>query len=243
MATVAEQQIRVAGERKFFTGMAIALLITAFLGFAPTYFLMVPMHGKPLSLLVHAHGLVGTAWLVLLVTQTSLVAAGRRDIHRRTGVLGVILAIAIVGLGLTVALQAMQHGRTNPGTLPPPALLAVQFTTIGLFAGFATLGILKRATAATHKRFMLLASIAMVLPALARLARNIDTPPLPATAIGGMVLSNLFLIALATYDWRTLGRLHPVTLWGGLTYILWEPLRIIIGVSAPWQAFVKSTFA
>lgn len=237
---IAAPRARFTNERIFFTGMALALLATNFLGFAQTYFLMVPMHAKPLSLMLHLHGALGTAWLLLLVTQTSLVAVGRRDIHRRTGIAGAVIAIAIVLLGLAVALNAVHFGRTNPGTLPPARLLAVQFATISLFATFATLGIINRANAAAHKRFMLLATISMSLPALARIARTIHTWPLPPTAIGGLVLSNVFLIALATYDWRTSGRLHPVTLWGGLAYIICEPLRILIGLSAPWQTFVTT---
>jgi uncharacterized membrane protein YozB (DUF420 family) len=243
MATVARQVIRVASERQFFTGMALALLATAFVGFAPTYYLSVPMHAKPLPWLVHLHGMACSAWILLLVAQTSLVAAGRRDLHRRLGVMGVVTGVVIVALGLMVALHALRHGRVNAGSLPPLTLLAVQFTTIGLFAGFATLGVVNRANAAAHKRLMLLATIAMTVPALSRIARMLHIWPLPPNAIGGMILSNLFLIALATYDWRTRGRLHPVTLWGGLFYILWEPLRIVIGLSRAWQDFAGSVFA
>jgi hypothetical protein len=47
----------------------------------------------------------------------------------------------------------------------------------------------------------------------------------------------LFLVAIAVYDFRTRGRLHPATLWGGLFLVASQPLRLLIGVSAPWSAF------
>ena len=240
MATAAARRPSLSTERKFFSSMAIALLITAFVGFAPTYFLMIPMHGRPLPLLVHLHGAAGTAWMLLLVTQTSLVAAGRRDLHRRMGVLGVALAAGIVVLGVMVALASVRHGRVNAGSLPPANLIAVQFTTIALFANFAALGFVFRTKAGAHKRLIILATISMQLPALARIARMANVWPLPPTAIGGLILTNLFLIALAVYDWIRLGRLHPVTLWGGLTCLICEPLRIVVGRSEMWHTFVTS---
>ncbi len=242
MATAVVRRIRVPSERKFFTGMALVMFLTAFIGFAPTYYLGGLTHAKPLPLLVHVHGLVCTSWILLLVTQTGLVAAGRRDIHKRLGLAGAAIAVAVVGLGPMVAIHAFRHGRVNPASFSPQTLLAVQFTTISLFASFVTLGIINRTNAVAHKRFMVLATTAMLVPALARMARMIHTWPLSPGVIGGLILSNIFLIALATYDWRTLGRLHPVTLWGGLAYIVWEPLRIVIGLSEPWQAFTRAVF-
>ena len=65
--------------RMFHAGMAVACLITALVGFGPTYFFK-PIHpSPPLPSLLHAHGLVFTAWLVLLIMQSGLVRADRVD--------------------------------------------------------------------------------------------------------------------------------------------------------------------
>src|SRR5918998_662628 len=73
-------------ERLFYTGMAVAFVITVFAGFARTYYLR-PYFGTPqLTPLLHLHGVVFTSWLVLLLAQTALVAANRTNIHRRLGV-------------------------------------------------------------------------------------------------------------------------------------------------------------
>ena len=83
----------------------------------------------------------------------------------------------------------------------------------------------------------------MIVPALARMvtqttqgAHLVAVPGI----VGAMVLVNVFLIALVIHDFYTRGRLHPVTLWGGLCMLLSEPLRFVIGYSAPFQAFARS---
>jgi phosphatidylserine synthase len=81
-------------DRRFFTGMAIAAALTVFVGFAPTYYVRGLSEAHPLSPLVHLHGIVSTAWILLFLSQTSLVAARRTDLHRRLGIAGVVLASA-----------------------------------------------------------------------------------------------------------------------------------------------------
>src|SRR5688500_11459289 len=67
--------------------MAVALALTALVGFGPSYFLR-PVFRPTTTLtpLMHVHGLLFGAWTLLLVVQTTLVAARRTDLHRRLGV-------------------------------------------------------------------------------------------------------------------------------------------------------------
>src|SRR6266540_6354206 len=83
-------------DRRFFTGMAIAAALTVFIGFAPTYYLSGTFGGRPLTTLVHIHGAIATAWILLFLTQTSLIAATRTDLHRRLGVAGALLAVLLL---------------------------------------------------------------------------------------------------------------------------------------------------
>lgn len=62
-------------DRRFFTGMAVASALTVFVGFAPTYYLRGSFGGHPLTTLVHIHGALATSWILLFLTQASLVAA------------------------------------------------------------------------------------------------------------------------------------------------------------------------
>src|SRR5882724_11694678 len=79
-------------EHLFFSGMAILIFATVFLGFARTYFLAGVFHAPLPNILIHLHGAAFSSWIALLITQTSLVSAGRTDIHRRLGLLGFALA-------------------------------------------------------------------------------------------------------------------------------------------------------
>jgi hypothetical protein len=47
-------------DHRFFTAMATAMALTVFVGFAPTYYLRVAV-ARPLSGLVHLHGMIFTA--------------------------------------------------------------------------------------------------------------------------------------------------------------------------------------
>jgi hypothetical protein len=62
-----------------------------------------------------AHGTVFTLWIVLLIFQTGFVAANRRDIHRRLGVMGVGIAALMVALGTALAVSALQGGHAPSG--------------------------------------------------------------------------------------------------------------------------------
>ena len=75
----------------FFSGMAVLVLVTVFLGFARTYYLAGVFKADPLPPLLHVHGAVFSAWIVLLIVQVSLVAADRVDLHRRLGLMGFCL--------------------------------------------------------------------------------------------------------------------------------------------------------
>jgi hypothetical protein len=79
-------------DRRFFAGMAIASAVAVFVGFLATYYLKAWWGTPVLPPLVHLHGILFTGWILLLIAQTSLVAARRTDLHRRIGVGGGVLA-------------------------------------------------------------------------------------------------------------------------------------------------------
>src|SRR3989475_3346443 len=91
----------------FFSAMALLILATVFVGFARTYYLAGVFQAPLPSLIVHLHGAAFSCWILLLVTQTSLVSAGRVDIHRRLGIAGFLLACLMVILGMLAATDAL----------------------------------------------------------------------------------------------------------------------------------------
>jgi len=215
--------------------MALAILLAIFLGFARTYFLrgLIPAPTPaPLGLtpLIHLHSLLFTGWVFLLLVQARLVAAKRIDVHRRLGMAATVLAAMMVVFGTLVAIQAVVRG-VGPFGMDPRGFLIVPLFALGLFAVFVVAGIRARRNAQCHKRLMLLATIALLPPAIARWVLPMGFAP-PVV----LVVATLFLVPLVVWDLKTRRRLHPVTLWGGLLLVVSGPLRLALADTDGWLA-------
>src|SRR5690242_13716882 len=128
MVSVATQ-VKPLSDRRFFTWMAAAMAAVAFAGFARTYYLAGFNDGpRPvLTPLVHLHGALTTAWILLLIVQARLIAYGRRDIHRLLGFGGVAVAAAVLITGIVVAISSNRrvHTPETAGTLADPYVFLV----------------------------------------------------------------------------------------------------------------------
>ena len=236
-AAVAAPRLSFTAERRFFTGTALAGLAVTVVGFAPTWFLMRWFAAPPLPGIVHLHGALFTAWIALYLAQTTLVAAGRRDVHRQLGLGATVLAAAMLVLGVAVAIEGARRG-VGPPDRNQAAFIINPLTNIVTFAVLFCAAIAQRRRAAWHKRLMLLTMLPILTTPLARISGMLHLPvPGP---VGGMLMANIFLLALAGYDWKSLGKLHPATLWGGAFLMASEAMRIIVGPTAAWQAFATA---
>lgn len=220
-------------ERLFFGGMAILLAATVLAGFSRTYYLNdLAATPFPLSPLLHLHGAVYSAWMLLLVTQTTLIARGYVSWHRRLGFVGIAVAASMIGLGTAVAISRTASGVIMDRGAPPLVFLAVPLVGMLVFAILFGAAVLLRRRAAAHKRLIVLATLEIVTAAVSRLPLVEDWGP-----VGFFGVIDLFVVALIVYDRATLKRLHSATVWGGLLFVLSQPLRLIIGGSTPWLSF------
>ena len=220
--------------RRFYTGLALAIAVTVFAGFAPTYYLRPWFQSTPLGGLVHLHGVVFSAWVLLFAVQSSLIAAGRTALHRRLGVAGAVLAALLVAVGTATAIGGAAKAAGPPG-VPPLVFLAVPFFDMVVFTGLAATGLWYRRRADVHKRLLTLATIALLAAPIARLpfgARMVGIP-------GVFALSDLFIVACIAYDLATLRRVHPATVWGGLAIVISQPLRLAISGTGLWLGFAR----
>jgi hypothetical protein len=220
----------------FFGGMTIAMLATVIAGFGPTYFFSsVSSSAVELTPALHIHGAAFTTWMVLLVIQSTLISAGRVDVHRKLGVAGGVLGACMMVLGAYVAITRFRAGVLTLGPdFPAGMLLAIALATIIVFPVLFGSALALRRRTDFHKRLVLLATMELVLAAVARLpVINSLGPP------AFFSVTDLFVVALVVYDLYTRGRIHPATLWGGLFFIASQPLRLAIGFSDPWQTFAN----
>jgi hypothetical protein len=220
-------------ERWFYIAMSIALVITVFAGFAPTYYLRPYFTAAPLMPLLHLHGFVFTSWLVLFVTQTTLIAAHRIDIHRRLGIAGGVIAVLMVLLGVTTALIRANQGATPLPGISPLSFLVVPLGDMLVFAILVGAGFYYRRRPDVHKRLMLLATISILAAAIARLPFAIMQAGPPAF----FGLTDLFVAACFLYDLITLRRIHRATVLGGLLIVASQPLRLMLGGTHVWLSF------
>lgn len=232
---ISDQDTARRRERLFFGGMALALLVTVFVGFAPTYYLSGTFDSPALTPSLKVHGFLFSAWMILLAVQTSLIAAGKTAVHRKFGIAGAVLGVLMMVAGAYVAITRARAGLT----VPPPGMTMAVFLTLPLatpvvFPALFGAALWYRRRSDFHKRFVLIATLELVLAAVARWPGVL---PLGPVAFFGF--TDLFLVALAIYDWRTRGRIHPATLWGGLFLIASQPLRFVIGVTPQWVAFTN----
>lgn len=244
MATVvaAKPVLRPVGayDRAFYSGIAIAMALTVFVGFAPTFYLKMfgsaPMRtisGSPFSPLVYLHATLFTSWVLLFIVQTALVASHRVAVHRRMGIAGGVLAALMVIAGTSIAISGAARGVAPPG-VRPLAFLAIPLFDMVMFSSFVTTALWLRAKKETHKRLMLLAYISIIAAATARWPGVLPLGPLVFFG-----LAFVFLLAAVVYDLITRRRVHPAYIWGGGALVASVPLRLMISGTTAWRAFAE----
>ena len=226
-ATVGSRQ----RDRVFYTTLPVLMALAVLYGFSRSYYFKLAYGTPELSSLYHLHGALFTAWLGLLVVQTSLVAAGRTPLHRQLGVAGGVLA----GL-MTVAAWMMTQalGRKAPTDAAALAFLTVPFATVAVFPLFVGLALWWRRFPGTHKRLMMLATIELIPAGFGRWPMLFNAGPLCFLGI-----PDLFIVAMAIHDWMTTGRVHRATWLGGLCLVASQVLRVMVGNTPQWQAFAR----
>jgi hypothetical protein len=222
-------------ERIFYTAMSVAILLTVFAGFSRTFFLRPYFQTQPLLPLLIAHGIIFSAWIVLFLTQTTLVATKRTGIHMRLGIAGGLLASLMIVIGMYTAIVRAK----GPSPIPdvnPLAFLTIPLGDMLLFGILVGAALYFRRRSDTHKRLMVLATIAILPAAVARLPISFIETGGPLVFFG---LSDLFILPLLVFDIITRGRPHRATLVGGALIVISHPLRMVVGGTQAWLAFAS----
>lgn len=214
MATTVDSRAdRLTSERRFYSRMAIALVVVMFLGFAPSFYLrdIVPSYPRPnpsLPPTVIAHGIVFTLWMFLIVAQTQLISARKHAVHMKLGVATILLGILLIPIMYLTAVWQVSRANQPPFT-DPLTWTIVPLAVIVPFAILLWNGWSHRRNAQWHKRMMLSAAILIIAgPGIGRL------PIVPPTRLGFtiiLLLGLVLFVPLALWDRRSQGRVHPAT--------------------------------
>lgn len=223
------------GRSGYFFWTSVVLLAIVLAGFAPTFYLRAFFDTAPIPFYLYAHGVVLSAWFIWLVVQTRLVRTGKTPTHRRMGWVGAAIAAVVVIGGPMASLGVVGRLReagldfdsdmgTFPGGVPGTSMLDFASQTVwpnlmmaAVFAVLFVAAVLLRKRPEYHKRFMLIASMELVLPALLRIARwsIFGTGGSMLIPIGALAL----ILSVSVHDVVTRRKPHPATLIGTVLFV------------------------
>lgn len=246
---------RHAVKGRFYVGAAVFVILLNIAGFLPSLVDQSRRVAEP-TLLVAVHGALAGAWLLLFLTQAILVTTRRMTLHRRLGVAGPFMAVAMIAVGTLTVVDLARRGHDLSGDLarvavPPgsPALGGEEFA-VGIFPpllGVANFGILTglglwfRKRPAVHKRLMLLALGPLVAPPLIHLSGHLigRWPDLYSPLTFAIpIVANALLFGPAVHDKLSSGRVHPISLWVPVLLIVETfGLTAVVMPSDEWRRF------
>jgi hypothetical protein len=193
--------------RWFYPAMALLLVSVAVIGFTPNSLAILAGTKTSPPLIIHFHAAAMSTWLLLLLTQTVLVASGRVDLHRVTGLASLVVAPIVIMLMLLIAVRNFDPDGHGIGFALNQARRIIIFTV------FFVWGIMsRRRDSDTHKRCFFIATIVILDAAFFRM------PWLPWFGADNIAPAHfyqlLLVLPLLAYDRATLGYMHKASLLG-----------------------------
>jgi len=208
-----------------YAALVVAALV--FAGFAPSYYLRPFLSGRHLTPLTHMHGVLMTGWIVLFATQATLVRRRHVALHRRMGASGAGLAAAIVAIGSLTVIAAI-HRRFPEASVLRTGRILVEFDglSLWLFGALVCAAIAWRHRSEIHKRLMLCATVALLPPAVGRIAEHLMPGSDSCTLVAAAVTGGCALACAFADTWRY-RRLHPAMAWGAASVLAANLLTVM----------------
>jgi hypothetical protein len=239
--------------------MAFAMSATAFLGFAPTFWIPLAQGIPERIVVLTIHAALFFGWTLLLIYQTWLVASGNVARHRDVGLIGVSLATAMAIFGTLAAINAAQRAIAANFADAGVAFMIVPLTDMLSFVLLVIAAMVNVHRSDWHKRLMISATAVLLgapiaRPFMAYIVMGGHMPPFegnvgfaglpgsPPPVIGVLpptLVGDLFIVAGMIYDWRTRGKVHPAYLWAGGLALALQLLKIPFSASALWHGMAR----
>jgi uncharacterized membrane protein len=221
----------------------VAIVLT---GFIPDSLMKIAAvaggHRPPFPIVLHVHAALMGSFMLLLLTQTTLVATGRCDLHQKVGRAGMVLVPLLVLVGL-VLVPTIYHSVAHAAQSAPPPVAAdmkhrltelddimlFQLRIGILFPLFLFIGLrARKVDSGLHKRMMILGTAVALPAAINRITWLPTTLPASPLSIEFYVL--LAVSPMLAWDVIRNRRVHEAYwLWIGislpfaiLTYSVWD---------------------
>jgi hypothetical protein len=186
---------------------------------------------------------VTLTWLALLTSQVLLIRHQKVLMHRKRGIAGAFLAIAVVLVGIWAALAF--EGALMATAERRPHFLAIEWSNIIEFASLTTAAVILRHQPSAHKRLILLATLSLTPAAFNRAVGKPFLHPLLGSGVWQtwvqiFVLTDLMVLGIGVYDWRSRGRLHPAWVLGALWMLAGQLTASWLFYNPTWKAIATS---
>lgn len=226
--------LRRPSDRSLFLAAAFAFPLLVLIGYFRSYYFSAFFDVKPIAnALVHAHGVVMTAWVVYFGVQIALIRSKNIKLHMSMGVAGIGLAVLVIVVGMATAWDAHMVRGTAPAGIDPHGFFLIPLFDMLLFVIFFAGAIYYRKRPAEHKSLMLLTAINFLPAAVARI------PLLPEKFMILQAYAIPDVIGLACFGWYTWKHRKFNWVFAGALVLLIasQPLRIMLAGSEAWLGF------
>ena len=214
----------------FFFVAHLALLAVVLIGFSPTFYLRAFFNVPQIPWVLYLHGAGLTLWFLLAVLQAWLVRTRHLRLHRQLGYFAAGYAALVIALGLVANQQLASE--LESAADPLNIVYWANLFTLLLFATFVSLAVVFRKQPESHRRLIVLASISIVGPALARFpmwpvfAGGVDSGR--NYGIGGLLL---LFASMIVYDLIVRRRPHPASWIGAIAIVFGIAASVFLGVT------------
>ena len=230
------QVLRRPSDRGLFLIAAVGFPLLVLIGYSRTYYFGSFFGAKPLATtLVHAHGLVMSAWVLYFVAQVALVRSKNIKLHMSMGMAGIALAALVVVVGMLTAWDAHMVRGVAPAGIPAHSFFLVPTFDMLLFVIFFGGAVYYRKRPAEHKTLMLMTAINFIPAAVARIPLGI--PPELMVFQAFAIPALLGLAALIWHSWRH-GKVNKVFA-AALALFVVSLVRVPISSSDLWLNFAN----
>jgi hypothetical protein len=220
---------------RFYSAIAVFMTMIVVVGFWPSYFGPLLRGNVERPFVIQLHGVVFVGWMTLLLAQVALVAMGRTKTHRQVGNIGVIYGFLVLAMGLTAGIASpVMHLAKGEWEIERAAgFLLITLGDMTLYGTFFIAAMAYRRKPEIHKRMIVLATIALLFAAVARMSYLESRPLLFLT-----VWLSPLVVAMG-HDLYVSRRIHRAYLLG-LGILLIGYSRTFFLDTAAWQYVGRS---
>ncbi|MBX7169811.1 MAG: hypothetical protein K1X72_02565 [Pyrinomonadaceae bacterium] len=227
-------------DRNLYLLAGIAFPLLVLIGyFKSYYFISFFSDARPITnSLVHLHGIVMSAWVLYFTAQIALIRTKNVKLHMTMGFAGIGLAAIVVIVGLLTAYDSHVVRHVAPPGISPYSFLVIPLGDLFFFVTFFAGAIYYRKRPAEHKSLMLMTAINFLPPAISRI------PIYPEQFFMLWSFGIPCLAAIVCLIWHSIKyrKINKVFALAVVAYVIFQPLRIIFGMSESWINFMKMIF-